>query len=182
MGYEIKRFWCDNGRGDYDHKTFRYILVARGTTYEPCSPYAHHRNRVAQSMIHTITEKAWVMMIDSQAPIQFWGEAVNTAVYLHHRSLNEGLKRNDHDDYQAPYETPDEMLYGFGKPPHDPDRYEISYRASYHNLRRFGSYASRLIPEVERRHGQFGPRSKPGIMVRYTHNSKTLWRIRDPEF
>jgi len=53
-------------------------------------------------MIHTITEKALAMMIDSQAPIQFWGEAVNTAVYLHQRSPNEGLKRNDRDGYQAP--------------------------------------------------------------------------------
>jgi hypothetical protein len=66
-------------------------------------------------MIRTITEKARAMMIDSQVPIQFWGEAVNTAVYLHQRSPNEGLKRkNDNDGYQAPYETPYEMLHGFG--------------------------------------------------------------------
>ena len=90
MGYEIKRFRCDNGRGEYDNKTFRYVLAARGTTYEPCPPYAHHKNGVAERMIRTITEKARAMMIDSQAPIQFWGEAVNTAVYLHQRSPNEG--------------------------------------------------------------------------------------------
>jgi len=23
MGYEIKRFWCDNGRGEYDNETLR---------------------------------------------------------------------------------------------------------------------------------------------------------------
>jgi len=183
MGYEIKRFRCDNGRGEYDNKTFRYVLAARGTTYEPCPPYAHHKNGVAERMIRTITEKARAMMIDSQAPIQFWGEAVNTAVYLHQRSPNEGLKRkNDHDGYQAPYETPYEMLHGFGKPTHDADGNEISYQASLHNLRRFGCYASRLIPEVQRRQGKFGPRSKPCMMVGYTHDSKTLWRIWDPEF
>jgi len=43
MGYEIKRFRCDNGRGEYDNKTFRSVLTARGTTYEPCPPYAHHK-------------------------------------------------------------------------------------------------------------------------------------------
>ena len=53
-------------------------------------------------MIRPITEMARAMMIDSQAPIQFWGEAVNTAVNLHQRSLNEDLKRNDHDGYKAP--------------------------------------------------------------------------------
>jgi len=76
MGYEIKRFRCDNGRGEYDNKTFRYVLAARGTTYEPCPPYAHHKNGVAECMIHTITEKARAMMIDSQAPVQFWGEGI----------------------------------------------------------------------------------------------------------
>jgi len=85
-------------------------------------------------MICTITENARAMMIDSQAPIQFWGEAVNTAVYLHQRSPNEGLKRNDCDGYQAPSETPYEMLHGFGKLMHDADSNEISYQASLHNL------------------------------------------------
>jgi len=182
MGYEIKRFRCDDGRGEYDNKTFRYVLAACGTTYEPCPPYAQHKNGVAERMIHTITEKAQAMMIDSQAPIQLWGEAVNTAVYLHQRSPNEGLKRkDDHDGYKALYETPYEMLHGFGKPTHNADGNEISYQASLRNLRRFGCYASRLIPEVQRR-GKFGPRSKPCMMVGYTQDSKTLWRIWDPEF
>jgi hypothetical protein len=83
QGYQIKRFRCDNGRGEYDNKTFRSVLTAGGTTYEPCPPYSHHKNGVAERMIRTITEKARAMMIDSQTPVQFWGEAVNTAVYLH---------------------------------------------------------------------------------------------------
>jgi len=71
MGYEIKRFWYNNGGGEYDNKTFRHVLVARGTTYEPCHPYAHHESGVAESMIRTITEKAQAIIIDSQAPVQF---------------------------------------------------------------------------------------------------------------
>jgi hypothetical protein len=133
-------------------------------------------------MIRTITEKARAMMIDSQVPVQFWGEAVNTAVYLHQRSPNEGLKRNnDRDGYQAPYETPYEILHGLGKRTHNADGKKISYQASVHNLCRFRCYASRLIPEVHRR-GKSGLRSKPCMMVGYTHNSKTLWRLWDPEF
>jgi hypothetical protein len=91
MGYEVKRFRCDNGRREYDNKTFRLVLAARGTTYEPCPPYAHHKNGVAERMIQTITEKVRSMMIDSQAPLVFWGEVVNTAVYLHQRTPNKGL-------------------------------------------------------------------------------------------
>jgi hypothetical protein len=48
MGYEIKRFRCDNGLGQYDNMTFQYVLAARSTTYEPCPPYAHHRHSVAE--------------------------------------------------------------------------------------------------------------------------------------
>jgi hypothetical protein len=53
-------------------------------------------------MIRTITEKARVIRMESLAPIQFWGEAVNTVVYLHQRSQNEELQRSDRDSYQAP--------------------------------------------------------------------------------
>jgi hypothetical protein len=57
-------------------------------------------------MIQTITEKARSMMIDSQALLVFWGEAVNTAVYLHQRTPNKGLMKWDgRDGNQAPYTT-----------------------------------------------------------------------------
>jgi len=71
MGNAVKRFRCDNSHGECDNKTFRLVLAAHGTTYEPCPPYAHHKNGVAEGMIQTITEKARSMMIDSQAPLVF---------------------------------------------------------------------------------------------------------------
>jgi len=127
VGYKIKRFRCDNGRGEYNNNTIRYVFAAQGTTYEPCAAYAHQKNGVAERIIRTITENTRAMKIDSQAPIQFWGEAVNTAVYLHQRSPNEGRKGSDRDGYQAPYETPYEMLHGFGKPMHNANSKKISY-------------------------------------------------------
>jgi hypothetical protein len=57
------------------------------------------------------------MMIDSQAPIQMWGEAVNTAMYLHQQFSNSGLIEPDtQDGCKELYETPYEMLHAFGKP------------------------------------------------------------------
>ena len=104
-----------------------YVFVARGTTYNPCPTYVHHSNGVAECIIFTITEKARAMIIDSQAPVQFWGQAVNTAVYLHQRSPNQGLtKKNDCDGYQAPYESPYKILHAFGKRMHDADGNEIT--------------------------------------------------------
>jgi len=55
MGYEVKQFQCDNGRGEYGNKTFRLVLAACGTTYRPCLPYPHHMNGVAERMVQTIT-------------------------------------------------------------------------------------------------------------------------------
>ena len=55
------------------------------------------------------------------------------------------------------------------------------YQAPLHNLHPFGCYASRLIPEVQRL-GKFGLRLKRWMMVGYAHDSKTLWRIWDPQF
>jgi len=73
------------------------------------------------------------------------------------------------------------MLQAVGKPTHDNDGNEISYKAPLHHLRRFGCYASRLIPEPQR-HGKFSPRSKTCMMVGYVHDSTTLWRIWDAAF
>jgi len=57
-GYNIKRFRCDNGRGEYNNKLFRGLLATRGTALEFCPPYAHHKNGVVERMIRTITERA----------------------------------------------------------------------------------------------------------------------------
>jgi hypothetical protein len=71
-------------------------------------------------MIHTITEKARAMRLDSQAPLEFCREAINPAVYLHQRQPNEELtKRDDRDGYNSLYETPHEMLHSYGKPEFD---------------------------------------------------------------
>jgi hypothetical protein len=120
-------------------------------------------------------------MINSLPTIQFWGEAVNTAVYQRQRSPNEGLKRCDHDGYQTLYKTSNMMQHRFGNPTHNANRNKVSYEASLYNLCRFGCYAHRLI--LEGKHcSKLGPRSTPCRMVAYTPNSNTLCRIWDLVF
>jgi hypothetical protein len=186
-GYNIKRFRCDNGRGGFHNRLFRILLATRGTALEFSPPYEHHNNGVVERMIRTITDIARAMILDSQAPLVFWGEAINTAVYLHQRLPNEGLtKRDDCDGYKAPSKTPYEMLPSYGKPeydkpPDDPTRIKYSYKAQLHHLRRFGCYISRLIPEKQRTDKKLGARSTARMIVGYVHDPTTLWRIWDPE-
>jgi len=152
-GFNIKRFRCDNGIGEFGNRLFPQLLATCGTALEFFRPYAHYTNRVAERMIRKITEKARGMILDTQAPLEFWGEAINTAVYLHQRLPNEGLTEgDDRDGYKAPYVTLYEMLHSYGqpeydKPPDDPTRMTISNRAPLHHLRRLGCYVRRLIPE-----------------------------------
>jgi hypothetical protein len=81
--YPIRRFRCDNGKGEYDNQLFRGILSSSGISFEPSPPYTQHKNGVSERMIATITTKARAMMIDSCLDDSLWSEAVNTAVYLH---------------------------------------------------------------------------------------------------
>jgi hypothetical protein len=107
-------------------------------------------------MICTITEKARAIILDSQAPLEFWGEAINTAVYLHQHLSNKGFTNRDNlDGYKAPYQTPYEMLHSYCQPvydklPHNPSPGKISYKAPLDHLQRFESCVSRPIPEKQR--------------------------------
>jgi len=122
------------------------------------------------------------MMIDSQAPLVFWGEAVHTAVYLNQQTPNAGLtKRDVRNGYQSPYLTPYEMMQTSGRPSDDNDGNEILYKAPLLHLRRFCCYASRLLPKPQS-HGKFSPRSMRCMMVGYVGDLTTLWRILDLAF
>jgi transposase InsO family protein len=180
-GYNIQRFRCDNGRGEYDNAFFRGILRVSGISFEPSPPYSQHKNGVSERLIGVITEKARAMMIDSQAPLEFWGEAVMTATYLHRRTPSRALggktpwellhsdikKKNSRGDGDGNAEL--ESTLQLGPPP-------------IHHLRRFGCLAYKRIPEDQRTDKKLGERSKHAMMVGYVHNSTSMWRIWDPDF
>jgi len=98
-GYDIQRFSSDNGSWEYNNKRFRSILAVRGIAFEPCPPHTQHKNSIAERIIGVQTQKARDMMLDSQAPMHFWAEAINTACYLHRRTPNQSL------DGKTPYEV-----------------------------------------------------------------------------
>jgi len=154
--FQMCRFRCDNGKGEYDNRFFRGILCASGVSFEPSPPYSQHKNRVSERMIRTIITKARTMMLDSQLPGEMWAEAIATSVYIHARSPTRTLTGR----------TPYEVLY--------------ERIAPIHHLRRFGCQAHKLIPKVQRTSGKFSSRSRECIMLGYVHDSTTIWRLWDP--
>lgn len=103
QGYQIRRFRCDNGKGEFDNADFLQMLGDHGITYEPSPPYTQHKNGVSERMIQTLNAKARCMMLDAYLPMKFWAEAVRTACYIHCRTPTSSLPDN-----KSPYE----MLYG----------------------------------------------------------------------
>ena len=155
QGYRIRRFRCDNGRGEYSNKTFQKILGDSGITFEPAPPYTQHKNGVSERMIRTLNTKARSMLLDAKLPKKFWAEAIATAAYLHQRSPSNSLEGL----------TPYELLTG--------DKPQL------HHLRRFGCIVYKYIPKDQRKNGKFGERSKPCMLLGYVHKTTKIWRIWD---
>ena len=67
----IRRFRCDNGRGEYENKFFLEFLSAEGISYEPATPYTQNQNGVSERKICTIVERARTMLLEVSLPEHF---------------------------------------------------------------------------------------------------------------
>src|SRR3954452_20768536 len=56
-GLKIRRFRCDNGRGEYDNKLFKDLLATSGITFDPSPPYTQTQNGVRERRIRTTVER-----------------------------------------------------------------------------------------------------------------------------
>jgi hypothetical protein len=83
QGYQMKRFRCDNGTGEYRNSMMTAALAREGIQFEPVPPYSQHKNGVAERMIRTLITKCRAMLLDAKVPFSCWPEAMETAVHLH---------------------------------------------------------------------------------------------------
>ena len=81
-GHIMRRFRCDNGRGEYDNIFFLEFLSAEGISYAPAAPYTQNQNGVSKRKIRTIVEQARTMLLEASLPERFWADVVATAVYI----------------------------------------------------------------------------------------------------
>ena len=144
-GKQVKTLRSDNG-GEYCSKSFDAYLKEKGIIHQTTVPYNPAQNGVAERMNRTIVEAARSMMSHSKMPMEFWAEAVNTAVYLRNRSPTTSLKDI----------TPYESLF--------------NQKPDTSNLKVFGCLAFAHIPENQRK--KFEEKSRKAVFVGYPEGTK----------
>ena len=84
FGRKIKRIRSDRGC-EYELSAFNSFVQSLGIIYETTAPYSPTSNGVAERKNRTIIELTNAMLIESGAPLHFWGEAILTACYVLNR-------------------------------------------------------------------------------------------------
>ncbi|CAL2258193.1 unnamed protein product [Prunus armeniaca] len=83
-GYKIKKLRSDRG-GEYTSTEFLQFCDEVGLERQLTVAYSPQQNGVAERKNRTIVEMSKAMMNEKKLPYMFWGEAVNTAVYIQNR-------------------------------------------------------------------------------------------------
>ena len=96
----------DNG-GEYTSQYFKKFFAGKGIAHQLTNLYTPEQNGVSERLNRTLVESTRSMLIHAKMPLKFWAEAVNTAVYLHNRSLASALKD------KTPVCKLKKSLYGF---------------------------------------------------------------------
>ena len=83
-GNPLKLLRTDNS-GEYISSEFKEHSSKHGIRNEKTVPGTPQHNGVVERMDLTIVEKVWCMLKLAKLPKSFWGEAINTAIYLINR-------------------------------------------------------------------------------------------------
>ena len=89
-GCKIKKLRSDRG-GEYTSLEFQNFCAENGIERQLTIAYSPQQNGVAERRNRTICDMARSMMKEKQIPVEFWAEAVNTAVYLQNRSWTKSV-------------------------------------------------------------------------------------------
>ncbi|MBW0506952.1 hypothetical protein O181_046667 [Austropuccinia psidii MF-1] len=80
-GCEIKGIVSDNG-GEFTRKEFRDYLMKNGIKFLSTALYTPQKNPICKRDNRTLMERTRCLLLDSQIPMIWWGEAAATAAYL----------------------------------------------------------------------------------------------------
>lgn len=151
-GKKIKVLRTDNGT-EYCNKNFDVICEESGIQHQTSNVHTPEQNGVAERANRTIIERAKCMLFDADLDKPYWGEAVNTAVYIMNRSVSSVLINK----------APEEMWTG--------------KKVDLGKMRIFGSPVMVHVPKANR--VKLDPKSRKLIFVGYDNNVKGF-RCIDP--
>jgi hypothetical protein len=83
-GHSMIKLRTDNGR-EFLSKDFQDFIQHKGIRHELTAPYTPEQNSVIERDNRTVVESARSMLYHYSMPLSFWGEAINTAVYILNR-------------------------------------------------------------------------------------------------
>jgi hypothetical protein len=149
---KLKALRTDRG-GEFVSNMFSVFCNDGGIKHYTTTPYSPQQNGVVERRNQTVVEMARCLLKAMQVPPQFWGEAVNTAVYLLNRAPTKSL------DSKTPFEA------WHGRKP----------RVSH--LKTFGCTAS--VKTVGPHLNKLVDRSKKMIFIGYESGTKG-YRFYDP--
>ncbi len=145
IGHKIKVLRSDNG-GEFVSKKFDAFLAECGIQRQTSAPYSPQQNGVAERANKTIMECARSMILAQGLGLEFWGEAVNTTVYIKNRCPTKAF------DSKTPQET------WSGRKP------DVSH------LRVFGCKAFAHVPDEKRT--KLESKSMPCVFLGYYEGTK----------
>lgn len=99
-GRNLKKIRSDNGY-EYCSKEFQDWLAKSGIRHETTTLYTPQQNGVSERANRTLMEATRSQMHAKKIPLELWGEAVTSSVYVLNRSLSSTI-----------HATPYEIWYG----------------------------------------------------------------------
>ena len=105
MDYIIKQFKLSNERGEYNRKLFRVLFSGSGTSFGPCSPYAHHKKREGKGHSNRLASPSPFLRRSS----------THSGIPASAPSEQRRPETRHWDGYKAPYEAPYKMLQSYGE-------------------------------------------------------------------
>jgi transposase InsO family protein len=71
-----------DGGGEFNSTEFLNFLKDKGVTVQVTAPYTPQQNSVAERGNRSTSEKTRCLLKQAKLPLEYWGEAVCTAVFL----------------------------------------------------------------------------------------------------
>ncbi|KAH9521372.1 hypothetical protein DERF_005036 [Dermatophagoides farinae] len=86
----IKAIRSDNAR-EFLSKKFQSFLIFHGIQHQKSVPYCHQQNGVAERSIQKMTTIARSLLVQSNAPLRLWAQAIGTAVHIANRTPHQKI-------------------------------------------------------------------------------------------